>query len=473
MSSLPRRTFLQSTLAAGAAALVLPGRSSSQTLGANEDLRVACVGIRGRGNGHIRSFHDLPGVRVVALCDPDRNVLMERAQPFLARGESIGLYPDYRKLLERKDVDAIAVATPNHWHSLMSVWACQAGKHVYLEKPVSHNVWEGRQAVEAGRLYGRLVATGTQSRSAPGIREAIKWIHQERLGKVKVARSLCYKRRKSIGKVTEDQPIPEHIDYDLWTGPAPLGPLRREKLHYDWHWVWATGNGDIGNQGIHQMDIARWALQEGQLAPRVVSVGGRVGYDDDGETPNTQIALFDYEKAPLVFEVRGLETEGYKNVKIGNVVECENGHFTFGTGDARAFDNNGELVQHFKGSGNHFLNFVEAVRHGDPKMLHSDILEGHLSSALCHIANLSHRLGTAAAGAKVQEGFATTDLSGEALERLNQHLTDQGIDRSTTQLTLGRELALDPSKERFIDDAEANQQLTREYREPFVVPELA
>src|SRR5436309_2270504 len=305
MKNLSRRTFLKST-ALTTAALSLPARSWGQVAGSNSDVRVAVVGFNGRGGEHISALSKADGARITALCDADEDVLA-RGVKKLGNVES---YTDIRKLLESKNVDALSIATPNHWHALGSIWAIQAGKDVYVEKPVSHNVSEGRRIVEFARKYEKMVQTGTQSRSSiQGIKAAVAWIREGNLGKIKVARGLCYKPRGSIGKVDGPQPIPANIDYDLWCGPALKLPLMRQKLHYDWHWVWNTGCGDLGNQGIHEMDVARWFLGVMELSPRVLSVGGRLGYIDDGETPNTMVIYHDYPQAPLIFEVRGLPSK--------------------------------------------------------------------------------------------------------------------------------------------------------------------
>src|SRR6185436_208270 len=227
----------------------------------------------------ISELGKVPGVRLVALCDVDSNVLDRETQRLGKSNQSVRTYVDIRKLLEDKEVDTVSIATPNHWHSLAAIWAIQAGKDVYVEKPVSHEVWEGRKVVEAARKHNKIVQTGTQCRTNPGVQEAIKYIHDGNLGKVLLSRGLCYKRRASIGKVTTPQTPPATIDYDLWCGPSPKVPLMRTRLHYDWHWVWNTGNGDLGNQGIHQMDVARWAIKQNALSPAVFSVGGRLGYE--------------------------------------------------------------------------------------------------------------------------------------------------------------------------------------------------
>jgi predicted dehydrogenase len=364
-----RRTFLKQA-ALGAAALSIPARSWAQIPGANGDIRHAVIGFNGQGKSHIAGFSKLPGVRVVALCDVDANVLEREAKKFRATQKPVELFTDIRKLLESKNVDTVSIATPNHWHSLAAIWAIQSGRDVYVEKPVSHNVWEGRQLVNAARKYNKMVQTGTQIRSNPGVQEAIQYIRDGKLGKIKVARGLCYKRRPSIGNVSGPQTPPPGVDYFLWKGPAPMEPLMRSKLHYDWHWVWPTGCGDLGNQGIHQMDVARWALGVDELSPRVLSIGGRLGYEDDGTTPNTQLIFHDYPDAPLIFEVRGLPSrptdpnkmDNYRGASIGIVIDCENGYVVIPSySTATAFDRDGNVIRKFEGEASHHANFIMAV----------------------------------------------------------------------------------------------------------------
>src|SRR6266481_5381414 len=344
MKELNRRRFLKTTLATSASVGLLPvyrakgarvaasAPAVTRVEGANSDIRYAVVGFNGRGKNHLSEMRQVKGTRLVALCDVDRDLLDKEVQKSKAQKQQIEGYTDIRKLLENKDIDVVTFATPNHWHALGAIWAVQAGKDVYLEKPVSHNVWEGRQIITAARNHNRIVQTGTQSRSSTGIAEAIQWVREGHIGKIHRARGVCYKRRPSIGKVDGPQPIPASIDYDLWCGPAPKEPLMRKNLHYDWHWVWPTGNGDLGNQGIHEMDVARWVLGETELSPRILSVGGRLGYEDDGTTPNTLVVLHDYKPAPLIFEVRGLpasvgagKMDCYLSESIGVIVDCEGG----------------------------------------------------------------------------------------------------------------------------------------------------
>jgi predicted dehydrogenase len=492
MSKLNRRSFIKST-ALGAATFGLSARSWAQVEGSNSDIRFAVIGFNARGGDHFKDIAKVEGARVTALCDADEAVLSRGVALFEKDGKKVEGFKDMRKLLESKEIDAVSIATPNHWHSLAAIWAIQAGKDVYVEKPVSHNVWEGRQLVNFARAHKKIVQTGTQCRSSSGLREAVEWVQGGNLGKILIARGLCYKRRPSIGKVDGPQPIPPGIDYDLWCGPAPKEPLMRKKLHYDWHWVWPTGNGDLGNQGIHQMDIARWFLGEGELSPRVFSVGGRLGYIDDGTTPNTQFVFHDYKKAPLIFEVRGLPTNKAENsvdtienagvaaVKklqikkiggVGVIIHCENGYVVVPDySSAIACDKDGTKIKEFRGSENHHGNFVKAVKSRNSKDLNADILEGHLSSALCHTGNISYRLGQNESPEKIREAIKADKSALETFERMAVHLEANGVDVNKDLLTLGIPLKMDPRTEKFIGHAKADAMLTRDYRAPYIVPE--
>jgi predicted dehydrogenase len=482
MSQMDRRSFLKTTTLT-AAALNLPAPSWARIIGANDDIRVAVLGLNGRGKDHIRGFSSVPGVRVVALCDVDSKVLEANVKALKDKDQAVEGYIDIRKLLESKDVDAVSIATPNHWHSLASIWAIQAGKDVYVEKPISHNVSEGRRVVEFARKQNKIVQAGCQSRSSiTGITEAVAWVKAGNLGKIKVSRGLCYKRRESIGKADGQQPIPVEIDYDLWCGPALKLPLTRKRLHYDWHWVWNTGNGDLGNQGIHEMDVARWFLGQDEVSSRVFSVGCRLGYVDDGETPNTQIIYHDYPGgAPLIFEVRGLpskteakQMDKYKGADIGIVIECEGGWVTVPSYTAAtAYDNDGKELKSFKGSESHYGNFIKAVRSRKIADLNADILQGHLSSALCHTGNISYQLGRQCPPAAVREQIKGNKDTAEAFERMAEHLAANGVDIAKDNVTLGLMLTMDPKTERFVGNAEANDLITRPYRAGFVVPAKA
>jgi predicted dehydrogenase len=412
----------------------------------NDTIRVAVVGVRGQGNAHIREYLRMENVEIAALCDIDNSVMTRRADEIeKASGKRPKGYVDLRKLLEDKSIDAISIATPNHWHSLMGIWACQAGKDVYLEKPCSHTFWEGRKVVEAARKYNRIVQHGTNSRGSVALREAMQKLEEGVIGDVYMARGLCFKWRDTIGK-KEDAPVPEGVDYDLWLGPAPQRAFNPNRFHYNWHWNWDYGNGDIGNQGIHEMDIARWGLGV-TLPTKVMSMGGHYMFDDDQKTPNTQIAALEYDrkgkKVMLVFEVRHWMTNneagiGQRRDANGLVTDSNCiGNVFYGSEGFMAIDGY-TSYQTFLGKkqepgpsrregGSTWVNFIQAVRSRKREELVADIEEGHLSSAAMHLANISY-------------------------------LTGRSID-------------FDPVKEQIRNDAAANAMLRRTYRAPFVVPE--
>jgi predicted dehydrogenase len=491
-----RREFLQDSAAlaatlAGAGLLDHAARAeeskTAKKADVNDQLRVAVIGVNGRGMSHIDAFagNDKLNTIVATVCDCDGGVIgsaMKHVEN--AQGKAPKFEQDLRKVLEDKSIDIITIATPNHWHALAAIWAIQHGKDVYVEKPVSHNVSEGRRIVEAARKYNRICQTGTQSRSSTGLKDAMEFLHTGKLGNVKLARGLCYKLRPSIGKVDKPTEPPKSCNYDLWCGPAPMKPLMRKRLHYDWHWVWDTGNGDLGNQGIHEMDKARWGLGKDGLPNSVVSVGGRFGYIDDGETPNTQICLFDYGDCELIFEVRGLPSVspypgkdyGKKPMKpqgfVGNIFYGTEGVLVVPSyTHATALNKSGEVIKEFKGSENHFGNFIKAVRSRKMSDLNADILEGHLSSALCHLGNVSYRLGTLAPFSNDSKAFGDDKEAYETFARMQEHLKDNKVALETTDYRVGRKLKIDPKTERFIGDTEADAMLTREHRKGFVVPE--
>lgn len=499
MSNLTRRSFLKTSAFAGAVT-AFSARSWAQVAGANGDIRVAVVGLHGRGKNHLSGFRELKGVRVVALCDCDSEVLQKAAAGFRGPGQ-VETFVDVREMLARPDIDAISIATPNHTHSLLAVWACQQGKDVYVEKPISHNVWEGRQLVAAAAKYGRMVQAGMQCRSSSGLAEAVAWVRAGNLGRITAARGLCYKRRNMIGKTTGPQPVPGTVNYDLWLGPAQMEPPRRKRFHYDWHWFWATGNGDLGNQGVHQVDIARWFLGESGQAPHILSVGGRLGYEDDGETPNTQIMVHGYASAPLIFEVRGLPSrkdpvqreaeipdmnapetgpkageipmDKFKGASIGVVVHCEGGHVVIPSyTSAIAYDQDGKQIKSFKGSSSHFGNFIDCVRSRRAADLKGQILDGHHAGSLCHTGNISYRLGRATDQNELRERIKGNSAMAESFGRLAEHLAVHGL--ASSKVILGLPLTYDPAAEKFTGaSASANPMLTRNYRKGFAVPALA
>ena len=454
----------------------------SRARGANGDVRIAVVGLRKKGKEHIASFREIPGVRIVALCDVDTEFLDYETAQFKSRNERVKTCVDYRRLLDSREIDAVVIATPDHWHALMTVWACQAGKDVYVEKPASHSIWEGRKMVEAARKYGRIVQVGSQNRSDVGLRKAIPYIREGNLGPIRMVRGFHYGRRPSIGKVRGPQPAPPTCDYDLFQGPAPLVPLMRKQLHYDWHWIWETGTGEMGNIGGHQLDHARWAMGQETAAPRAISLGGRFGYDDDGETPNTQVVFFDYQPVPLVYEIRAMTRakgdralDAYRGLRASLRVECEGGFFAGGRGGGWAYDNDGKRIKQFPGDGgrDHQANFIQAVRSRRVSDLRADVLEGHVSATLCHLANISYRLGQRQPPQSIRQALAGNAVLAESLDRLLSHLNANEIDLDRNPVAAGPALTFDVEAEKFAGDfAEwANMYLRRVYRPPFVMPE--
>lgn len=485
-----RRSFLRHSSAILAGGFLAGGANSlsaasyGRVVGANEKLRGAVIGFNGQGKSHIEAIKD----HLVALCDCDGKVLAGAIDEFEKKhGRRVDGVEDFRTLVERPDIDFVTIATPNHTHALIAITAIVAGKDVYVEKPVSHNVWEGRQIVHAARQHGRVVQTGTQSRSSVALHEAKQFVDDGGLGKLLYAVGTCYKPRKAIGKLSKPLEIPSHVNYDLWCGPAEKRELLRPKLHYDWHWDFNTGNGDMGNQGIHQMDIARWFVGHSQISPRVLSIGGRLGYEDAGDTPNTQTVIHAYESAPIIFETRGLpqskehqdnrwgnSMDNYLGSQIGVIVFYEGGRLVIPNyHQAIAYDRDGQLVKDFNRGGDHFGNFLQAVRDRDHTKLNADILEGHLSSALCHTGAMSHQLGRAASSQEILDKVGGDERFVESVQRMLQHIEANQVDLARTPLILGEELRFDGLSETAIDNATAQKALKREYRAGFELPAVA
>jgi predicted dehydrogenase len=477
-------------MAAGAGLAML--KPTSRVLGANDEIRIATIGVGGQGSEHTKIFSKIPGVRYVAVCDPDQKQVDGRIKFFADKGLKVDGYTDMRKLLDRKDIDAITSATPNHWHALVTIWACQAGKDVYIEKPACHDLWEGRKMVEASRKYDRIVQIGTQKRSSEAHPAAYQWIREGNIGKIKWSRGFCYKARGPntngiVHGTNGPKPLPANVDYNLWCGPADMVPLSRTELHYVWHWVWNTGNGDIGNQGPHEMDIARWALGDPGLPTRAFSIGGRFGCretDDCGETANTQIAFFDYKPAPLIFEVRGLPVkkgvkpdtmDNFRGARVGNCLQCEGGYFVSDDGGGWVFDNSGKKIKQFAGRGGagHHENFIKAFRSHKRSDQNADIEIGHLSAALCHMANTSYRLGKKMKPDEIKAALADNPEMLDSFNRMLEHLAANQVDLEKEPITMGPMLTMDPQKEQYTGENSemANMFLKRNYREPFVVPE--
>jgi predicted dehydrogenase len=439
--------------------LFLPQR----VFGANDRVRVAVCGIRGQGFQHVEEYSRLGNVEVAAVCDVDQNIIHDR----LADMERLDMpkpkvYTDPRRVMEDKSIDAVSIATPNHWHALLTILACQAGKDVYVEKPCSHFWWEGRQMVRAAEKYNRIVQHGTNSRSNPAVIEGVRKLREGVIGDVYLARGLCYNQRDTIGR-TPVEPVPTGVDYDLWTGPAPKHEFTRNRFHYNWHWFWDYGNGDVGNQGSHQMDVARWGLGVG-FPIKASAMGGHFMFDDDQQTPNVLSCAFEFDgvgkRKMLEFEVRhwisnheaGIGTPGFGGGAIPGFIGPPGHEEKLSTGGGTVGDifygskgfmavTNEEDYQSYRtwlgreqtpgptasSRGNNWANFIDCVRSRKKEDMNAPIQEAHISCTLIHLANASYRLG--------------------------------------------RTLNFDPATEQVTGDEEANKMLRGSYREPFVVPE--
>jgi predicted dehydrogenase len=477
--SITRRQFLRRTAAAAGAAglpLMVPRRA----FGANSEIRVALVGCGIRSRTHIQCFGRQKGVRIVAVCDPDRTRLETAARSvearFATRPQAL---VDVRRLIDRKDFDALSVATMQYWHALPTIWACQSGRHVYVEKPLAHFIWEGRQMVNAARKYGRLVQVGLQSRSRDTDRQVDEYVKSGQLGKIRYVVCFANKPRTSIGKRSQPLPIPATLDYDLWCGPARKEPVFRDRIQYDCSFTWNMGDGESCNQGVHEIDIARRLLGETGLPRRVMSVGGRFIFDDAGDVPNTQIIYYDFAAVPVLYEVHNLRagknnkaTPLFRGAATDTCVQCEGGYAMMHCGEV--WDNQGKKVRQFADSRDHttahFENFIHALRSGKREDLNAEIIEGHRSTNVCHAGNVSYRLGKKAAPAQIREQIGNLPVFQEMFDRYLTHLKAHQIDPGRS--ILGPWLECDPEQECFQDNAEANVLVRGRYRAPFVVPEV-
>jgi predicted dehydrogenase len=423
MKSITRRNFIKTSIVSGLA-LASP---FSRVRGANDDLRVAVAGVRGRGRGLIDGFHSIPGARVVALCDVDEKILDREVGKFKERNEKVAKYVDYRKMLDDKSIDIVAIATPDHWHVPLAAWSVVADKDVYVEKPLSHTISEGHLLVNLARKHNRIIQHGTQSRSSQGIKDAVEYMKSGELGKIRMAKAINSQRRGEIGR-QPDSPTPLHVHYDLWLGPAPKRPFNVNRFHYKWHWWWDYGTGDTGNDGIHQIDIARWGLGV-EMPGAVTCSGGQLWYDDDHETPDTQIATFEYKDVYLMYEMRLWTPYSHEGHENGNIFYGDNGKVSIGReGWQVTFKDGKKGPRGDRGESSHIENFIKVVRSRKVSDLNADVEVGHHSAALCHMANIAMRVG--------------------------------------------RRLRFDADTEKFIDDAKANTYLTKQYRKGYELPVL-
>jgi len=447
MESLHRRDFLKKSAASTAGMMVsapMIAKSPAQK-SPNDTINVAVAGIRSRGfeyggGGHCVNLAKIPGVRIVKLCDVDERLFSKTVADLeKITGHKAKTEVDFRRLLDDKDIDAISIATPDHWHALQTIWACQAGKDVYVEKPVSYNIDEGRTMVQAARKYNRVVQAGTQSRSSPVVHEAVKLIRQGVLGEVYMGKAFVYRFRENIGH-KEDSPIPEGVHWDMFLGPAPYRPFNENRFHYQWHWVWDTSTTEFGNNGSHGMDRIRMAMNKRVHSEKIHCAGNLYNRrGSDQEVPNFQVATFEYGDGTILeLEVRCLDANPEGGEREGSLIYGTEGwmylnHTVFRTYLGRKSQPGPSLtgremnppVEQLELL--HFGNWIDCVRSRKWQDLNADILEGHMSTAMMHLGNIAYRTG--------------------------------------------RKLHFNPTSEKFVNDEDANSFLTRDYRPPYVVPD--
>ncbi|MEM7700210.1 MAG: Gfo/Idh/MocA family oxidoreductase, partial [Verrucomicrobiota bacterium] len=454
-------------------------------LGANNTVRVALISCGGRAASLADQFAKAKDCAITAICDPDTAQMdsivakMQKKDVDLSKAHR---EQDYRKILERDDVDAVVISSPNHWHSLQSIESMAAGKDVYVEKPVSHSIWEGKQLVAAEEKYGRIIAGGFQNRSDPGPQDGIQFVQEGNIGKIQSVHAVCMRNRSSIGeKLKSPLTPPDTVDYDLWLGPCQDEPMHRPKFHYDWHWFWNTGNGDVGNQAPHEIDMACWVLGDPALPKQVQGFGERFGWDDAGETPNMLSTWYEQAGVPCIIEVNDMWVTPERNVpsvrnsiRVGIVVKCEGGELRGGRGGTYVVGEDGKTKTHkFPGDGGkaHQENFLAAVRSRSAEGLRSKLSEAERSSAVAHLANVSYLSGASAGQESVKEAIGDNEMLQTIFGEQSNQLAAWGI--SDPVYRLGRKIEVDPATAEVTTEGADQRQIKRDYREPFVVPELA
>ncbi len=474
MRRVSRRRFLKQSVATTAAvgifspAVRVIGAESS-AVSPNERLSVAAIGVRGRGRAHAQAFHKRDDCVINYICDADRDVGPKEAEKFDSKPKCV---TDMRRIFDDDSVDVVTIATPNHWHSLAAIWAMQAGKDVYVEKPLSHNISEGRRMVQVARKHDRICQGGTQYRSAGTTKATAKYIAEGNLGQIKLVHCYTYRPRNHMQPKGEYE-VPAGVDYNLWAGPAPMQvPLRRKHFHYDWHWIWDYGNGELGNNSVHRVDAMRLMTGLEGLGRGVISYGGRQ-FDDAGETPNTQVTIHDFGETTVVQEVRNLKTAGPEHG--GSVfIQGTEGFIISSLTSNTAYDKEGNLVQKLEGGNeDHFANFIKAVKSRKREDQNAEILEGHISTAVIHVGNISQQLGKPASPGEIIEKLKTIEANTDLVrnfEGIQKHLADNDVDIEEQKLTLGPWLEIDSDEETFVNNSAADAFLTRDYRKPFVVP---
>jgi predicted dehydrogenase len=437
-------------------------------------LRIGLFGARSHGLKHLDSYLKLPDCEVAYICDVDSKVAKDAADLVEARtGRRPKVAQDFRRALDDKAIDTVSIVTPHHWHALAAIWSLQAGKHVYLEKPISHTFLEGESVVAAAKKYGKLVQCGTQLRSNASLATAGKYIQDGKLGDIEVVHCICYKPRPAVPP-TNAALVPATVDYDLWCGPAALAPVTRSKFHYHWHWFWDFGNGALGNNGIRRIDVARIGTGLQGFGDAVLSYGGRFGGTDSGETPNTQVVVHKFGDTWIVQEIRGLPTSAHKSVSNGIIFYGSKGTVVYNSGAAAICDDTGKVLEKIEGKQqNHYRNFFDAVRKNDPAMLAGNIVQGHISSGLCHLGNISHRLGMPASDADVADAVAdlgAPDLVRDVLGQVRAHLD---TNNAPGEMMLGQILRLDPATGYIRGNEAASALMRRDDRAPYLVPDSA
>ena len=474
---LNRRQFVRRT-AAASAVFAVPMVAPRRVLGANEEIRVGLVGCGVRGSHHMARFGGQEGVRLTAVCDPDRGRSAAAAARIKERYENDpSRFVDPRKMIEAGNLDVVAVATMQYWHALPTIWACQAGMDVFVEKPLAHFILEGQRMVQAARKYNRLVQIGTQARSRKSDIQTIQFLQEGGLGKIEYITAFANKPRNSVGKRDTPLPIPEDLDYDLWCGPADDGPVYRDRLQYDCSFTWDKGDGESCNQGVHEIDVARWLLGEPGLPRRTISIGGRFIFNDAGDVPNTQIIYYDYPTAPVLYEVHNLraakdsnEAPTFRGARTEVCAHCEEGYAMVHSG--KIFDHDGKSIQNFSGGEDLFENFIRAVRSQRREDLDADILGGHVSTAVTHVGNISYRVGEQASQSECRERIAGVPLFEEMFDRLVGHMKAHEIDVDAKTITLGQWLDVDTENESIKGHDDANAIVGGFYRAPYLLPEI-
>jgi predicted dehydrogenase len=478
MKSLPRRTFIHQSLATAATTFALVNRGMAAP---SETIHAAVIGLGGRGTLLAQEAASIPGLKITWLIDPDES----RAKSGLKIAPDAKVSQDLRRALDDKEVDVVIIATCNHWHCLAAIWACEAGKDVYVEKPLGHSIIEQRRLIEASEHYGRIVQVGTQQRSDDVQDEIRSFLHEEKgLGEIQYIRANRYGLREPVKKVASMK-VPSGIDYDLWCGPAQKVELHRKDLHYDWHWDWNTGNGEMGNWGVHILDDVRnvGLADKVGLPKRLLVGGGRVLWNDAGETPNVHFAYYDTGSIPVIFDLTNLSLKpgskaepGYLGTRSGYTVHCEGGRYSGGRGGGAAFDKDGKRIRKFSGNGGkgHMANFIAAVKQRKRSILHADVLQGHYSSAWCELANVGYKVGGKYSREEALEVNKSLSAWPELLDQANGRLEAHGISLSDPSVVLSPVLELDAESERFtgVMADEANGFLACSHRKGFELPEV-